>query len=318
MIGAFLSLALVAAPAQVGDSPAASAWTEPSTVSIGEPFTLALDVLHAEGQRILLDAPPDGGDAFGDRWVVVEPRRVVRLPAGDGSGRTLTQARWRLIGLEPGEHELTTLGADAFVPGAVVRIEPAVAQVLVRGELASGEDAARPTAGFREPPATAPRRWRGVLIGWVGLLGVAGLGAFGLMLARVRRGSGAVAPVRSLARLAELDPADDAARRDLYYTVSRLVRVALDGAAGARREGLTDEEWAAATLEGGRLAREDVERAAALLRSCAEVKYANLTPTRFAAEELLTEARALIENAERGGPVATRAGSRPESPEERS
>jgi len=300
VIGVLLGFALLTASPQAAEAPEVNAWTEPSSVLIGEPFTLALDVLHPEGQRVLLDAPPEGGDVFGDRWVVVEPRRVVRLPVGDGSGRTLTQARWRLIGLEPGEHELTTLGADAFVPGAVVRLEPALARVEVRGELASGEDAARPPAGFREPPSSSPRRWPGVLLAWVGLFGVAGLGVLGLVIARVRRSSGGAAPVRPLARLAELDPGDDDRRRELYYQVSQLVRAAFDGASGVRRDGLTDDEWGPVILEGQRFARPDVERASALLRSCAEVKYANARPTRFAAEALLTEARALIEAAERG------------------
>jgi hypothetical protein len=276
---------------------------QPEAVEIGEPFTLALDVLAEPAQRVLVDPAEEGLDDFGLGFALLEPRRVVRLDAGDGSGRVLTQARWRLIALEPGRHELPTPGADVLLEGSALRVEPRLAAIEVAGELAEGEDAARPLVGFREPPLPAPRRWRGVAAGLAGLLGLATVGAALALALRGRRSAPVAAPRTPAQRLAALDPADDAVRVELHHELARCVRESLDRAAGVALAGRTDEEWAARHAELGRLSGPLLERARVLLAACAEVKYAGVAATRFAAAERLEEARALCAEAASGGEV---------------
>lgn len=294
MIGVLLLLA----PCLQGSTPEASAWVQPDRVAIGEPFTLSLDILTGPEQRVLLDDPEGESDDFGLGFAVVEPRRLVRLPAGDAEGRVLTQARWRLVALEPGVLELTAPGADVFLDGTALRLEPSTTTIEVRPELAEGEDSPRPLAGFREPPADVPRRWRGVLLLLVALGGVLVLGlGLGAVAAATGRRRAAVAgrPPTPLERLAALDPADEAACSELHHELARCVREALDQAAGVSLAGLTDEEWLARHEGLLRIEPSRLERAGRLLEACASVKYAGAGATRFATEERLAEARSLCD-----------------------
>ncbi len=298
---ALVLLAALQAAGAPGSAPEASAWVEPERVAIGEPFTLALDVLAGPDERVLLDPPAAEPEGFGLGFAVVEPRRVVRLDAGDGSGRVLTQARWRLFALEPGRLALTTPGADVLHGGSARRVEAREATIEVEPALAEGEDAPRPLAGFREPPPPAPRRWRGLLAGGAALLGLALVGGVGALALRGRGRALAPAPPTPAERLARLDADDDAARQDLHRELARCVREALDAAAGVRLAGCTDEEWAARQRELGRVPVPALERAAGLLAACGEVRYAGASATRFAAEERLAEARALCAEAAAAG-----------------
>lgn len=298
---ALVLLAALQAAGAPGTAPEVSAWVEPERVAIGEPFTLALDVIAGPDERVLLDPPAAEREGFGLGFAVVEPRRVVRLDAGDGSGRVLTQARWRLFALEPGRHGLSTPGADVLRGGTARRVEAREATIEVEPSLAEGEDAPRPLAGFREPPPPTPRRWRGLLAGGAALLGLALVGGLGALALRGRGGAVAPAPPTPAERLARLDPGDDAGRQELHRELARCLREALDVAAGVDLAGCTDEEWVARQRELGRVPPASLERAAGLLAACGEVRYAGASATRFAAEERLAEARALCAEASAAG-----------------
>jgi len=307
LAGALLLLGLAPlARAAQGDAALESRCT-PSEVHIGEPFTLQVDVLHDEDTRVLLDPPrvlsaDELGDIeLGDRWVLLEDRSVVSLPIEGEPGRILTRARWRLLGLEPGAHELLAIGADTIRSGASARLEAAPVILNVLPELAEGEDEARALLGFREdaPVIAGPLDplfglARGALLAGIALwLGLA-VFAIGLALVLRKRGRRAARDEpTALERLAAIDPADPEGAREGYFRLSRVVREELDQRAGGSLEGLTDEEWIARRREGNVLPAAQLERAAKLLRACEEVKYGAGMPTRWAVEEALAEAREL-------------------------
>jgi hypothetical protein len=277
------------------------AWCEPSEVRIGEPFVLYLNVEHPDEQRVLLDLPEAGAEeTFGDAWVLLEPRRVLRLPLANEPERSLTQARWRLFALEPGEHELVSVGADCLLAGAVQRLEPQPAALRVHGELAEGEDLARPPLSFREAPVLAGAPRRSLLLGLAALLLLLGarwwLGALRRLLRR-RPGQALQAPPTPLERLAAVDPAREGGEREAYVVLSRCLREALDGEGGERLDGLTDEEWLLARRERNGLAPERLLRVAELLATSERVKYGAERPTRWAIEQALKEARSLCAEA---------------------
>ena len=279
----------------------ARAYCTPDTVEIGEPFTLFLDVVHEPQLRVMLDAPEDGiADNFGENWVLLKERQVLRLPLGDGSGRVLTQARWRLFALEPGEFQLPSVGADAVAPAAVQRIEPALARLQVRGELLEGEDQARDLLGFREPPTVAEGPLGTLLLWGIGL-GLGLLLLLSVLFVRwIRRRGRSAQPEAGpdpLAQLASLDPTDDERVRELHYSLSKWTRLALDERHHTQRVGLSDEQWIAACREQGVLAPEIIERTEQLLATCAGVKYGAGQPTRWAATETWKEAQAICEEA---------------------
>lgn len=280
------------------DEPEVHAYCIPETVAIGEPFTLHLDILHDSELRVLLEAPEGGGsdDEFGDSWVLLQPRRVVHLPLDDGTPRTLTQVRWRLFGLEPGELELPVIGADALTSGTVHNIEARTARVNVLPELAEGEDAPRPLQGFQPPPLVEEGPLGTLLLVVLGG-GLLLLGVLAFLLVRwflwrraaPRRSAGPTA----LDQLEGLDPSDEGSTRELHYALARLTRLSLDGPAHAARAGQTDEEWITTLRAAGALPTVLVDRAEVLLGKCAEVKYGASQPTRWAATEAWEEARAL-------------------------
>jgi hypothetical protein len=306
--------ALGARTAELSESPAklvstgsieqstASAYCTPEAVAIGEPFTLYLDILHDAKLRVLLDAPAGGGedDQFGPSWVVLESRRVVRLPLSDGTGRTLTQVRWRMFGVEPGDFEIPVIGADALTSGTVHRVDASVATIQVRPELAEGEDAPRPMVGFQPPPPAEDSP-----LGTIGLV-VLGTVAFLFLTLLVLLVRWALwrkdAPAAKQApspesQLAQLDPSDESAARELHYSLAQLTRLALGGKGRQTHAGQTDEEWVQSLREAGPLPQTLVDRTELLLAKCAEVKYGASTPTRWATTEAWEEARAICAEA---------------------
>ncbi len=299
----------------------ASAYCTPEQVAIGEPFTLFLDIVHDTKLRVLLDAPDGGGkaDQFGDSWVVIEPRRVVHLPLNDGTGRTLTQVRWRMFGLEPGELALPVIGADALTSGAVQRIDSGMASIHVQPELAEGEDLARPMVGFLPAPDVQESP-----LGTIALVLFSTLFLFfailcGLLLRwflKRKRSPGIATGPTPMAQLALLDPSDEAGVRDLHYSLAQLTRRALDGPGHELRVGKTDEEWIESLRAAKRLPEPIVERTQVLLLKCAEVKYGASTPTRWAATEAWEEAQAICKEAETAQDAQAQAAQNPKQPAE--
>lgn len=273
-------------------------YCEPAQVRIGEPFTLKVDIVHSERQRVLIDQPTAGtSDSSGieleDRWILHEERRSVSLPIGDEPGMKLTQVRWGLFGLEPGEYDLTALGADCVASGAVQRLDPVPASIVVLPELVEGEDAARALLGFRDerPETSDPRGLLTVIVG--GLIALV-LVFLVVLIVRTRRPkSESMRGPTPLERLSQIDPADAEHAREAFYLLSSVVRETLDREAGSALDGLTDEEWIDRRSISDGIARDRLDRASQLLRSCETVKYGAESPTRWAVEEALTEARAL-------------------------
>jgi hypothetical protein len=268
-------------------------YCEPATVRIGEPFTLVVDIVHSGRQRVLLDVSQNDQDIeLGDRWVLLDERRTVSLPLADEPGMQLTQARWRLLGLEPGEYELTALGADCVASGAVQRLDAVPAGLVLLGELIEGEDEARATVGFRDgvPEVSEPLRALVLLLGALVMVALCG-GV--LLLLRGRRRESIETPPSPLQKLSRVDPDDSEGARAAFFLLSNVVREAIDEQAGSVLEGLTDEEWIERRLEQNGVPPSQIERAAALLRSCESIKYGTQLPTRWAVEEALTEAREL-------------------------
>lgn len=273
-------------------------YCQPQSVAIGEPFTLTVDIVHSAQQRVLLDRPSSGSDVqLGDRWIMLEDRKVLSLPLRDQPGMKLTQVSWRLFGLEPGDYGLPSIGADCVASGAVQRLDAVGATLAVRTELVEGEDEARALEGFRsEYPVVTDRV--SLLLRWVGIVALA---CVLLLVAFLLKRRAAKPPVKAqagpLERLAAIDPAAEQQAQEAFYLLSRVVRESIDEQAGARLDGLTDEEWIEHRRGQNGVASERIERAAKLLQSCEKVKYGAESPTRWAVEEALTEAKELCSSA---------------------
>ena len=269
-------------------------WCEPEVVAIGEPFTLAIDVEHPAGGRVTfevedLDLP--------DTWWIEEPRRVVSLALDDEPGRKFSRARWRLAGIEPGEHALPLGGLVYHIDGMRNTREVPAALITLRGELAEGEDLPRSLAGFHEPPTGGKTSlpWRWVFYPLFGML--IGLILWGLRRSKEIVESRGPSPLQSLSAL---DPCDETMQRQSFFVLSRAVRETFDRELGAQLDGLTDEEWIEANDDWAGDGNARFERAALFLRSCERVKYGAETPTRWAVEEALKEARELCESSTGG------------------
>jgi len=269
----------------------------PAQAELGEPLELTLELVHPSDVRMRIDELV----RLDEPWLLLDERRVRTRPFEGRPGYSITTARWGVCALDVGEHELAPGGADYDWKDGPRRVEAPPVQVTIRGELAEGEDAPRPTVGFREPPPEEEPRTRA-------LLAVLALGAFaaaGLVvwLARRRgRREPLAPPPTPRQRLLALRADGSEGFAELYYALSRALREVIDERLEESLAGCTDEEWIARReTRGGELPAELVERAAALLRACERVKYGAEVPTRWAADEALGEARELAAALEGSG-----------------
>lgn len=276
---------------------------------VGEPFDLICRVEHDAGTHPRLE--PVELDPL-EPWVVFDSRRGptgvdAGLPPGapDASGaREVTELTWTLACLEPGPVELPwlsfTLEVDGRARTFLVQGDP----VGVRGVLGEAEDEPRPIRGFRDLPAEeeslpALLLWIPALL--LGLFLLVAVLAVPLLRRALRRG-----PPRAPAALARLDALAQAPLppRARHFELTRLLREELDGVSGRDRRGLTDDEWLAALAEEERLPEAAKSAASAALRRARDVKYAGGTPTDWALEEALAEARRALEGVHRPGQSA--------------
>lgn len=257
----------------------------PSTV--GQPFAALVSVRHAAGtQAEIRDWELDYG------WEVVASGPAATAPAGaalaDGAQWLVTARRFEILALEAGARSLP--GPAVTLRGAAggdleLTAPPAVLDLAAA--LAPGEDAARPTTGFRPPPAA-----RGAQASWPWIAAAAGALALAAgavaALVRARRKAGAPAPLDRLAALGELEraPREGEAASALHGELARLVRSALEPRPLAH---LPDEEWLDTLAVHERALVEPV------LARCARVKFAGLRPTGWATQETLGLARAALE-----------------------
>ena len=207
----------------------------------------------------------------------------------------------RLLPLEGGTLSVPPFGVR-FSDGEEVLVEPIT--VEVRSELVDGEDAPRPSPGFREVEEGAglgdPR---------IALAALIALLAVPLMaFAFLRRGRGAPggAPDRALSaaqRLAALDPALEP--RTAAAAVGPLVRLAAERWVGASRPAATDQEWAAWLRGLEELNDAELrDEGARLVEEASELRFRGVAPTSFTAKDLHGRATALVQRlaGEEGSP----------------
>jgi len=264
---------------------------EPPEVEVGQPMTWVLEVEHPAGASVRL---PEAGSISDDSWVVLEPRRVVRVPAPPGGVET-TRATWRVLSLDPGERPLPALAIQVESEGVARSIAIAASPVTVRSSLQEGEDAPRPIRGFHAAPPRASGGRLGLLLGALGLLAAIA----GLWIRRgLRRKPVAAAPPGALERLAGIARGvseDPESGRQAIYALTRLVRESSDRYLGEDRAALDDDEWAALREVDERLPLGARTAFAHILRDAERVKYARHAPTRFALDALLGEAKNALE-----------------------
>jgi len=295
MIAALALLAQLsgAAPAAPAADVKARVSATPERAQIGEPVTLVLTV---ERPSALAVEPPPIEPGVRGAWMFVETLASRRGLPADRPGFVVDTTSWSAFPLEGGaalpaiEVKWTDSGVEhtaASVPAAV-DVAPA---------LAEGEDAPRPPRGFRAPIEWAGGAARlGLAAAVLAALVVAGIVAW---IVR-RRARNAVSPAQFSARDAlaaiEVRPRDDAAgARAALYDLTRLVRGAVDARVSEERAALTDEEWLHRIAGDTRVpegVRSSVPR---LLERAERIKYAGETPTRFAVDEALADARAIVD-----------------------
>ncbi len=259
----------------------------PAEAQIGEPVECRLEIRAPAGSAVLL---PEKDPALDPAWVLLEPRRVVRSERGDELALDLS---WKLFALEPGTRAPFAFEIPVETSGGRVTLQPAGGELHVRAALAEGEDAPRPQKGFLPPPESSPAHtW----IGWtvLGLL----VGGAALLLIRGRAAPGPALLPGYLERVALLErefAADPARAREIVFELTHLVRERVDAARGLSRVSLPDEEWLRAVESDPHSPPAARPPARQLLETAAEVKYGLATPTRFAVEEQLGRARAVLQ-----------------------
>lgn len=256
---------------------------EPEAVRIGEPVTWTLLVEHDVDERVVIadDAvPPD------DSWVLLEGPERVRVRDGEVA---FTRLEWRLFSLEPGTRQLPPL---AIGLSSGLELEALAGAVEVAGELAPDEDAPREVLVPLEAPADdGEASWAPLLIVASGLIG-----ALALVFLRRRRGPGEASADLASADLASLEAllADGVAPVALAAELSQRLRTRVDVLQAAPRPGLLDEEWLRAVEDSGGVVASRLEVLTRLLSWADRVEFAAEQPSRFAVEETVREADALL------------------------
>ncbi len=290
LIGRALCLVLLAAPVRSAELEV-STRVEPEVVRIGQPFSVVVDVLHESGQSPRFEA-----FQASDLWWEEAPRRTVTLELRDQPGRSLTQLRYSLVGIESGEQTLELPSGSIDGLEAVKRVEVPAVHLTIQGELAEGEDAPRDLAGFPEAPEARPSAMTLAAFGAGVVALAAALLATVYLVRRALRGASSPRPhVRSaVEELMAFDSREESRAREAFALASRAVREAIDRDLGEALPGLTDEEWIDRRASEEPIAGHRIARACELLRSAERVKYGMEQPTRWAVDEVLGEAREVV------------------------
>lgn len=313
MVALVLALLLLQGPDEVRAEPRADVRAEvrvaPSSVEVGEPVDVVVEVAHPPG---LAPAIPGLDLALPDQWVVLDAQEQVTLPA-PGGGFT-TRRALRVAGLAPAEAfpaleipvARRAVGARDASPEADETFSAATAEVPLTVTTVLGDALEqRPLRGFREPsaePSPELLPWWSYAVA-APLLVLAGV----LVARRLRRRAAPAAPaVPPLERLEHLtrgaaDAGDRAAVQALHYALTALLREAAEERLGRAHPGATDREWLALLSGEARLsarAREGLER---VIERAEAVKYAREEPTRWAVDETLEVARGVLAEVTGGG-----------------
>ncbi len=270
-----------------------------SSVEVGEPFELVLDLYHGP------EASPEellGGEpALDDSWVLLErvPAQFLAIIHEPRTG--LAKFVWRIASLEPGERDLSGAVASVSLGRRIEKIDASRARISVRGVLAEGEDAPRPLREFSGDFAAATKERGSSRAAWLAA-GLALLtraaGAAVHRIRRRRRRAPAPGPSSPLERLAEIERGfaqEGEGWRASCFELTRLLRESADAARPRRRDGLTDEEWLAELRAAPEVPRGALEDLAAILERTAAVKYAGERPTSWSMKEALARSRVALQ-----------------------
>lgn len=265
----------------------------PASAQVGEPVVLTLVVERPSAVAVETQKIEPG--VLGS-WMFVESLGTRREPKRDSPGTLLESTSWRAFALEGGA-ALPPIEVSFTADGNPQKMLAAAGTVEVARALGEGEDEARPAKGFREPVA------------WVGggsRLSFAGIAVLAVLVAsiaawiarrRKRRVPPAAGPSATelLARIAVAPNDDPGANREVLYSVTWIVRSAIDTHVGEVRASRTDAEWLSLVSADARVPEGARSAARRLLERAERVKYAGESPTRFATEEALADARAIVE-----------------------
>jgi len=265
---------------------------DPARAQIGEPVVVSLVV---ERPSAVLVEPPKIEPGVQGSWMFLEALGTRREAKTGVLGTLVETTSWRAFALEAGA-ALPSLEVSFTADGAQQKILAASAAPEVARALQEGEDAPRPMKGFREPV-----EWAG---GGPALIGL-GVALFALIFAWiafriVRRRKLRARPVLTSSAADELqrlaaDARDNGANRDVVFALTRIARGAVDAATSENRAARTDEEWLALVSNDARVPESARNAATRLVERAERVKYAGEEPTRFATDEALADARAIVE-----------------------
>lgn len=265
---------------------------EPASAEIGQPIEWLLDVVHPSALKVVFPAK----DAEDRRWAPLGERTVARSADPSDPKLVHTTARWTAMALEPGELAPPPLVLELAGGAATESLTVTGLPVHVAKALAEGEDAPRPLLGFRAlPPGLEPARRAPVALFVV--LGALVLGGVAFLVVRRKKPAlvAAPTPLADLDALARAFAADPNSGRARVYELSRLVRGAVDAFLAVDRSGRTDDDWVRAIESDERVPLGVRSTCARLLAAAERVKYAQETPTRFAVDEFMTDARSALE-----------------------
>jgi hypothetical protein len=247
------------------------------SVQIGEPIHCTVDLSLVDGSAPVLDEQSYNP---GPSWAVLSG------PVVERSGEGKATLSWSLFALEEKAGALPTPSLSSSGE-AINLVAPSV---TVAAALAEGEDEPRPARGFYVPEIESAASGLGP---WPLL--VAGLAVLAFAFWRSRRKSTPEAELE-LCFSARLDllrsgvDGDASSVSALHSELTHLLRAAY----GDESSGWSDEEW----VEKADLSDGERAELRGVFSACAEVKYGGARPTRFAVEETLERAQALLTQSE--------------------
>ena len=286
--------------------PVVSVQASRAEVTLGEPLTLSILVVHPSGSRVTLPASLPLGPAF------VELSRT-QVQRTNDDGTAVSEFQVKVVPYELGDRAVPELPVSYLVDGQAHQIWTRSLAVRVASYVGERGESPRPPAG---PVEVVHRDWR-VLWGAALVFGSAALLGFGFLAwKRLRRatladtatgasGPRASAAQEALAQLAELEASgalDAVELEPAYVRLSEIVRAYVGRRFGFGELDLTTSEIRAAFANASSASPELVNEVVAWLCDCDLVKFAAAPASAEQARSSLYWARQLVH---RTGPAGT-------------